>query len=378
MRIRTFALLLGVPLLLMGALIVGLQIGKDELEQTACAATATAARGRPGGTGGGHVGAARGVRLQRIGTFGHPLYVTAPPGDRRRRVRRRAGRADQRAASAASGCGGRSSTSAGDVTAGGEQGLLSMAFAPDYARSGRFYVYFTDRNGNTARAGVPALRAATRTAPTRPRGGQILFHGRPVPEPQRRACSCSAPTATSTSAWATAARAATRRTARRTSTRCSARSCGSTRARPGRARYRSPRLQPLRAAAPGATRSTPTGCATRGASRSTAATATSTSATSGQDAREEIDYARARQRARAQLRLELLRGHAALSTTHAAARARARPVLDYGRSHGECSVTAAWWCATRRCPALAGRYVYGDFCARPAAQLPDLRRPRDR
>ena len=34
------------------------------------------------------------------------------------------------------------------VTAGGEQGLLSVAFAPDYARSGRFYVYFTDRSAD--------------------------------------------------------------------------------------------------------------------------------------------------------------------------------------------------------------------------------------
>ena len=34
------------------------------------------------------------------------------------------------------------------VTAGGEQGLLSLAFAPDYADSGRFYVYFTDRSGD--------------------------------------------------------------------------------------------------------------------------------------------------------------------------------------------------------------------------------------
>jgi glucose/arabinose dehydrogenase len=31
------------------------------------------------------------------------------------------------------------------VTAGGEQGLLSIAFPPDHRRTGRFYVYFTDR-----------------------------------------------------------------------------------------------------------------------------------------------------------------------------------------------------------------------------------------
>jgi glucose/arabinose dehydrogenase len=33
------------------------------------------------------------------------------------------------------------------ITYGGEQGLLSVAFAPDYQTSGRFYVYFTNRGG---------------------------------------------------------------------------------------------------------------------------------------------------------------------------------------------------------------------------------------
>jgi len=35
-----------------------------------------------------------------------------------------------------------------DTGAGGEEGLLSMAFAPDYATTGRFYVAFTNNNGN--------------------------------------------------------------------------------------------------------------------------------------------------------------------------------------------------------------------------------------
>ncbi len=34
------------------------------------------------------------------------------------------------------------------VRSEGEQGLLSIAFAPDYASSGRFYAYFTNRDGN--------------------------------------------------------------------------------------------------------------------------------------------------------------------------------------------------------------------------------------
>jgi glucose/arabinose dehydrogenase len=98
----------------------------------------------PAGAGARAAQARRGVRLERVGTFSSPLYVTAPPGDRRRVfVVEQGGRImvvrdgrklrrpflDIRS----------------QVTAGGEQGLLSLAFAPDYARSGRFYVYFTDR-----------------------------------------------------------------------------------------------------------------------------------------------------------------------------------------------------------------------------------------
>ena len=37
----------------------------------------------------------------------------------------------------------------GEVTSGGEQGLLSVAFHPDYDENGRFYVDYTDRGGDT-------------------------------------------------------------------------------------------------------------------------------------------------------------------------------------------------------------------------------------
>ena len=91
--------------------------------------------------------AATGVRLARVGSFEAPVYVTAPPGDRRRVfVVEQGGRIMVVR-------GGRKlGTPFLDirrlVTAGGEQGLLSMAFAPDYAESGRFYVYFTARDGD--------------------------------------------------------------------------------------------------------------------------------------------------------------------------------------------------------------------------------------
>ena len=94
------------------------------------------------------VRAQRGVGLKRIGNFEEPVYVTAPPGDRRRlfvvektgRIRVLvAGKLARRPFLDLS----------REVSNGGEQGLLSMAFAPDYASSGRFYVDFTDRNGDS-------------------------------------------------------------------------------------------------------------------------------------------------------------------------------------------------------------------------------------
>jgi glucose/arabinose dehydrogenase len=89
----------------------------------------------------------RGVRLVRIGTFDEPVFVTAPRGDRRVQfVVEQGGRImvvrDGRKLAAPF------LDISGRVTSGGEQGLLSMAFAPDYASSGRFYVYFTDGDGD--------------------------------------------------------------------------------------------------------------------------------------------------------------------------------------------------------------------------------------
>jgi glucose/arabinose dehydrogenase len=104
---------------------------------TATAATTATQQARP---------ARSGVRLEPVGTFRSPVYVTAPPGDRRRifvveqagmiRVVRGGKRLSRPFLDIRS-----------LVTAGGEQGLLSMAFAPDYARTRRFYVNYTDKQG---------------------------------------------------------------------------------------------------------------------------------------------------------------------------------------------------------------------------------------
>jgi len=129
---------------LAAALLVLVACGSDDSSaetDTAPAQTASAAettRAKPS--------AADGVKLLSVGTFKSPVYVTAPPGDTRRifvveqdgtiRVVRGGKRLSRPFLDLRS-----------KVVAGGEQGLLSMAFAPDYARTRRFYVNYTDRSG---------------------------------------------------------------------------------------------------------------------------------------------------------------------------------------------------------------------------------------
>jgi len=93
------------------------------------------------------VTSASGLRLVKVGTFDTPTFVAAPRGDTSRlmvveqagriRVVRNGRKLSRPFLDIRS-----------DVSAGGERGLLSMAFAPDYATSHRVYVYYTGRNGD--------------------------------------------------------------------------------------------------------------------------------------------------------------------------------------------------------------------------------------
>jgi glucose/arabinose dehydrogenase len=76
-----------------------------------------------------------------------PIYLTAPAGDPRVFVVQKGGLVRILR-------GGRPAAQpfldlTGQVSDGGEQGLLSIAFSPDYARDGRVYVDYTDRRGDT-------------------------------------------------------------------------------------------------------------------------------------------------------------------------------------------------------------------------------------
>jgi glucose/arabinose dehydrogenase len=88
-----------------------------------------------------------GVALKKIGSFDAPVFVTGAPGfpqllfvveqPGKIAVLRNGHRLPEPFLDLR-----------GQVSYGGERGLLSVAFPPDYASSKRFYVYYIDRGGN--------------------------------------------------------------------------------------------------------------------------------------------------------------------------------------------------------------------------------------
>jgi glucose/arabinose dehydrogenase len=82
------------------------------------------------------------LHLAPIGSFNSPTYVTGPPGDPSRVVVVQKGGAIRLVRDGA--LQGAPFLTVAGVHNAGEQGLLSVAFAPDYASSGRLYVYSND------------------------------------------------------------------------------------------------------------------------------------------------------------------------------------------------------------------------------------------
>jgi hypothetical protein len=131
-------------------------------------------------------GAASAIGLQRVGRFRQPIYVTSPPGarhtlvvvERYGRIRLVVrGRTQHRLLADL-----RSRVRIDDPDEEVDQrGLFSIAFAPDYRRSHRFYVDYVDRAGHQR---VDELRRGSRRsrrvldlgrAGTQHHGGQLQF-----------------------------------------------------------------------------------------------------------------------------------------------------------------------------------------------------------
>ena len=92
-----------------------------------------------------------------------PVYLTSAPGDKRLFV------VEQEGTIRTISNGKVASKPYADlrryVTAGGEQGLLSVAFSPDFASNGKLYVYFTNKQGNEVVWELHARKGASRVRP---------------------------------------------------------------------------------------------------------------------------------------------------------------------------------------------------------------------
>jgi glucose/arabinose dehydrogenase len=125
-------------------------------------------------------------KLHLVGRFDDPVYVGSPPDDARLFVVEQPGRVrivrDGRTLPAPF------LDISGDVASGGERGMFSIAFPPDYARSRLAYVNFTDTSGAVRVAefrasGDRADPASRRDLITIPKpfsnhnGGRVAFDG---------------------------------------------------------------------------------------------------------------------------------------------------------------------------------------------------------
>ena len=119
----------------------------------------------------------RGLKLTKIGNFVAPVHVTSPPDDATRifvvekegriRIVERGRKLAKPFLDLRQ-----------DVHTDAENGLLSMAFAPDYADSGLFYVFFIDRSFNTRVVEFQRSRTDPNRADVSTRR-RVLFIARP-------------------------------------------------------------------------------------------------------------------------------------------------------------------------------------------------------
>ena len=302
----------------------------------------------------GH-GCQPGLRLKKIGDFDDPVYVTAPPGDRRRvfvveqggtvRIVRGGNTLDRPFLDVS-----------GSIATGSERGLLSLAFAPDYASSGLFYVYYTAPDGDiriveyrrasAERADHDSARVVLSVShPEGNHNGGLVLFG-----PGDLLYAGLGDGGGGGDQHGARGNGQNRQTLLGKIIRIDPRASGN---RP----YRVPRATRTSAAAACGRRSSPTACATRGASRSRR-TATSWWPTSARAPSRRSPWCARRARTsagacgRAALATRPARPRLGPRATGDPALPLGRQLLDHRRRRGARPVLSA----------LRGRYVFGDFC----------------
>ena len=336
-RRRRFAL---VALLAQAALIAGCGGGSDSNERGTTGAQQSQSDGQ--------------VRLEKVGDFDQPVYVTQPPGGQDLYVVEREGTVrvvrDGQVLS----------TPALDITDevtadGEEQGLLSVAFPPDFQSSRQAYAYFTGNDEDQHVVGYSVAddgsfdRDSEREVlhmedfASNHNGGLLLFgpdrqlyigtgDGGIANDPERNG-----------------------------------QDTGSLLGKILRIDPRASGGRPYTVSSPG-----PLGQGARpeicdyglrnpwrfSFDRQTAALVI---ADVGQNTQEEVDYVPAEQVCGNNFGWSAFEGTHRLNEDQTAPN-EVPPILTYGRDEG-CSVTGGYVVRDRSLPALFGRYVYGDFCA---------------
>ncbi len=305
-------------------------------------------------------GAGPAVRLVRVGSFAQPVALAAPPDDPSRLfVVEQGGRVrvvhDGRTLPAPFLDVSRL------VTSGGEQGLLGMAFAPDYARSRRFYVHYSDRDGDNrvveyrAAGDDRADPASARVVLTAPgleanhNGGQLAFG------PDRLLYIGLGDGGGQNDQHGP------RGNAQRLSSLLGKVLRIDPRAADGRP-YRIPATNPFarRAGARGEVYAY--GLRNPWRFSFDRATGDLVIGDVGQDAIEEVDFVRRGRGRGANFGWRPFEGTRRLTDERLGA-PHVRPVLQLRHADGFCSVTGGVVVRDPALPALRGRYVYGDFCA---------------
>ena len=114
---------------------------------------------------------ATGLRLVEVASgLDQPLYVTAPTGDPRLFVVEQTGKI--RIISGGAMLPTPFIDLSSRISAGGERGLLSMAFHPNFAQNGWFYVDYTDTHGDTR---VERYQASPGANAADPASGQLVL-----------------------------------------------------------------------------------------------------------------------------------------------------------------------------------------------------------
>ena len=323
------------------------------------------------------------MRLEKVGDFDQPLYVTQPPGDDRHLfVVEKTGRVQvvrdgQRVP--------RPFLDLSDkVSTGSEQGLLSLAFAPDYRRSGLLYVDYTDTAGDTRvveyrRSGSDPLVADPQSAreiltvdqPYSNHNGGLLLFG-----PGRLARGRSRP----------AVHRARRRRLRgrpgpkRPGPLDPARQDPADRSAPlGRPPLRDPELESVRGRSGARPEIYSYGLRNPWRFSFDPATGALAIADVGQNEIEEVNLVGTGPGPRGNFGWSAYEGLDRFNDDQQATDALP-PVLVYGHDAG-CSITGGYVVRDRGLRSLYGRYLYGDFCAgqlRSFAATPERRATDDR